>query len=100
MRPASPVPWPPAIRDAPARRWGYPSPLLGRPLTLAALAEFDREMTVEGTLDGLASARARGRVGGRPPKLDQAQRMLDNGGLTTGEIAGVVQNYRGPPADD
>ena len=47
---------------------------------LAALAAFDREAIVEGTLEGLASARARGRVGGRPPKLtqvqlDQAQRM-------------------------
>jgi DNA invertase Pin-like site-specific DNA recombinase len=62
---------------------------------LAALAEFDREMIVEGTLEGLASARARGRVGGRRPKLtgaklDQAQRMYDDGELTTGEIAGVV----------
>jgi DNA invertase Pin-like site-specific DNA recombinase len=62
---------------------------------LAALAEFDREMIVEGTLEGLASARARGRTGGRPPKLtgaklDQAQRMLDDGELTAGEIAGVV----------
>jgi Resolvase, N terminal domain/Helix-turn-helix domain of resolvase len=62
---------------------------------LAALAEFDREMIVEGTLEGLASARARGRVGGRPAKLtgaklDQAQRMLDDGELTAEEIAGVV----------
>jgi DNA invertase Pin-like site-specific DNA recombinase len=62
---------------------------------LAALAEFDREMIVEGTLEGLASARARGRVGGRPPKLtgaklDQAQRMYDEDKLTAGEIAGVV----------
>jgi DNA invertase Pin-like site-specific DNA recombinase len=62
---------------------------------LAALAEFDREMIVEGTLEGLASARARGRTGGRPPKLtgaklDQAQRMLDDGELTAEEIAGVV----------
>ncbi|GGN30039.1 hypothetical protein GCM10011609_87540 [Lentzea pudingi] len=32
---------------------------------LAALAEYDREMIVEGTMDGLAAARARGRVGGR-----------------------------------
>jgi DNA invertase Pin-like site-specific DNA recombinase len=31
---------------------------------LAALAEYDREMIVEGTLDGLDAARARGRVGG------------------------------------
>jgi DNA invertase Pin-like site-specific DNA recombinase len=62
---------------------------------LAALAEFDREMIVEGTLEGLASARARGRVGGRRPKLtgaklDQAQRMYDEDKLTGEEIAGVV----------
>jgi DNA invertase Pin-like site-specific DNA recombinase len=59
---------------------------------LAALAEFDREMIVEGTREGLASARARGRVGGRPPvlsqvQLDQAQRMYDEDGLTVEEIA-------------
>jgi DNA invertase Pin-like site-specific DNA recombinase len=39
----------------------------------AALAEFDREAVVEGTLDGLAAARARGRVGGRKPKLTALQ---------------------------
>ncbi|MFC4949072.1 recombinase family protein [Pseudonocardia sp. GCM10023141] len=51
---------------------------------LAALAEYDREMIVEGTLDGLAAARAHGRVGGRPPalsqrQLDQTQHMYDTG---------------------
>jgi DNA invertase Pin-like site-specific DNA recombinase len=40
---------------------------------MAALAEFDREAIVEGTLEGLAAARARGRVGGRPPGLTQLQ---------------------------
>ncbi|MDN5930998.1 MAG: recombinase family protein, partial [Pseudonocardia sp.] len=59
---------------------------------LAALAEYDREMIVEGTLDGLAAARARGRVGGRPPalsqrQLDQAQHMYDSGRHTVEEIA-------------
>ena len=59
---------------------------------LAALAEFDREAIIEGTLEGLASARARGRTGGRPPKLtqlqrDQAQRMYDAGELTVEQIA-------------
>jgi DNA invertase Pin-like site-specific DNA recombinase len=58
----------------------------------AALAEYDRELIVEGTLDGLAAARARGRVGGRPAKLtpqqlDQAQRLYDTGELTGDEIA-------------
>ena len=32
----------------------------------AALAEFIRELIVEGTREGLDAARARGRVGGRP----------------------------------
>ncbi|MET7996821.1 recombinase family protein [Amycolatopsis sp. NPDC005232] len=59
---------------------------------LAALAEYDREMIVEGTMDGLAAARSRGRVGGRPPvltqrQLDQAQRMYDAGEHTVAEIA-------------
>lgn len=59
---------------------------------LAALAEYDREMIVEGTMDGLAAARARGRVGGRPPalsarQLDQAQVMYDSGEHTVEEIA-------------
>lgn len=38
----------------------------------AALAEFERNLIRERTLAGLASARARGRDGGRPPKLDAA----------------------------
>jgi hypothetical protein len=59
---------------------------------LAALAEYDREMIVEGTMDGLAAARARGRVGGRPPalsqrQLDTAQQMYDSGKHTVEEIA-------------
>lgn len=36
---------------------------------LGAVAEFERDLIVEGTLDGLAAARARGKVGGRRPKL-------------------------------
>lgn len=49
-------------------------------------------MIVEGTPDGLAAARARGRVGGRPPalsqrQLDQAQLMYDSGEHTVDEIA-------------
>lgn len=35
----------------------------------AALAEFERELIVERTRAGLAAARARGRKGGRKPKL-------------------------------
>lgn len=36
----------------------------------AALAEFIRELIVAGTHEGLAAARARGRVGGRPTVVD------------------------------
>ncbi len=35
----------------------------------AALAEFERELIAERTIAGLASARARGRKGGRPYKM-------------------------------
>ena len=38
----------------------------------AALAEFERELIVERTRAGLAAARARGRQGGRPRKMDRA----------------------------
>jgi DNA invertase Pin-like site-specific DNA recombinase len=37
----------------------------------AALAEFERELIVERTRAGLAAARARGRMGGRPRKMDR-----------------------------
>ena len=36
----------------------------------AALAEFERELIIERTKAGLAAARARGRLGGRPRKMD------------------------------
>ena len=42
----------------------------------AALAEFEREMISERTVAGLASARARGRKGGRPFKMTSAKLRL------------------------
>ncbi len=39
-----------------------------------ALAEFERNLIAERTKAGLAAARARGRLGGRPPALDDKQR--------------------------
>jgi DNA invertase Pin-like site-specific DNA recombinase len=61
---------------------------------LAALAEYDRELIVEGTLDGLAAAKARGRVGGRPgvlsqDQLDVAQKMYDEDTHTVDQIAAM-----------
>ena len=38
----------------------------------ASLAEFERELIAERTRAGLAAARARGRAGGRPRKMDRA----------------------------
>ena len=43
---------------------------------LAALAESERELIVERTKAGLASARARGRSGGRKPKMTPAKLRL------------------------
>ena len=42
----------------------------------AALAEFERELITERTRAGLASARSRGRVGGRKPKMTPAKLRL------------------------
>jgi len=39
-----------------------------------ALAEFERNLIIERTKAGLAAARARGRLGGRPLALDEKQR--------------------------
>lgn len=58
----------------------------------AALAEFERGLIRERTLAGLASARAQGRKGGRPPALDAtglsaAKAMLHSPDLSVAEIA-------------
>jgi DNA invertase Pin-like site-specific DNA recombinase len=77
---------------------------------LAALDEFQRELIVEGTNEGLASARARGRTGGRKPKLTPAQaaqvrKLYDSREMTVQEIGeqyGItresVYRYLNPPA--
>ena len=41
---------------------------------IAAMAEFEHSMMVARTKDGLAAARARGRLGGRKPKLTELQK--------------------------
>jgi DNA invertase Pin-like site-specific DNA recombinase len=41
-----------------------------------SFAEFERNLIVERTKIGLASARARGRIGGRPPKIDEEKMKL------------------------
>lgn len=59
---------------------------------LSVLAEYQRELIVANTRDGLAAARARGRVGGRKPGLspDQAeiaQQLYDARTKTVQQIA-------------
>jgi DNA invertase Pin-like site-specific DNA recombinase len=58
----------------------------------AAFAEFERELIVERTHAGLAAARARGRLGGRPTvmtpeRLAAAQAMHESGDYKVAEIA-------------
>ena len=60
-----------------------------------ALAEFERELIHERTQAGLAAARARGRVGGRPTvwtqdKLRTARAMRDSGDYDVSSIAKVL----------
>jgi DNA invertase Pin-like site-specific DNA recombinase len=59
---------------------------------MAAMAEFEREIIVERTRSGLAAARARGRVGGRKPKMTprtvrMAAALMADRSSTVGEIA-------------
>ncbi|WP_331746928.1 recombinase family protein (plasmid) [Streptomyces halstedii] len=61
----------------------------------AALAEFIRELIVAGTHEGLAAARARGRVGGRPSVVDEdliraARDMLPNPASSVTSIAKIL----------
>ncbi|WP_326646039.1 recombinase family protein [Streptosporangium sp. NBC_01755] len=61
----------------------------------AALAEFIRELIVEGTNEGLAAARARGQRLGRPPAMDaemveRARRLLAQPEETVSSIAKLL----------
>src|SRR5438128_703067 len=67
---------------------------------LSVLAEFRREPIIANTRDGLAAARARGRTGGRRPKLtadqiETAQRLNDEGRHTMQQIANILGVKRG-----
>jgi DNA invertase Pin-like site-specific DNA recombinase len=61
----------------------------------SALAQFEREIIIERSRAGVAAARARGRVGGRPAimttaKLATARRLREGHDHTLEEIAGVI----------
>lgn len=51
----------------------------------AALAEFERELIAERTRAGLAAARARGRRGGRPRKMDRAMLRMAMNAMASSE---------------
>ena len=61
----------------------------------AALSEFERNLIRERTQAGLAAARARGRAGGRKPKLDDRQKREIKALLRDPDIrvAEVARNY-------
>ena len=66
---------------------------------MAALAEMERDLIRERTCAGLAAARARGRRGGRHPKLTQhqlahAQRLLADPAVTVTEVAATFKVAR------
>ena len=75
----------------------------------AALAEFERDLIRDRTKAGLAAARARGRLGGRPRALSRdqvsaARGMYDQQDMTVaqiGEVLGVSRAtiYRALAAD-
>ena len=78
----------------------------------ALMAEYEAALIQERTMAGLAAARARGRTGGRKPKMTpeltgKAQRMYDAKIFTMAEIAAscgvtpmtVYRNIRVRPAD-
>ncbi|MEU1819350.1 hypothetical protein ABZ543_29825 [Streptomyces roseifaciens] len=85
---------------------------------LSVLAELQRELIVANTDDKLASARARGRVGGRRPKptpdqAELAQQLYDAREKTVQQIADMFngprstvyghldrEKHRAPPAEE
>lgn len=61
----------------------------------SALAQFERDLVIERTTAGLAAARARGRVGGRPKKLTEqqaatARSLYEAKNMTVTEIGQVL----------
>ena len=67
--------------------------LLDNPAVLSALCQFERDLTVQRTNEGLTSARARGRKGGRPPKdaktMEKALKLYDAKAHSIAEICEI-----------
>lgn len=66
---------------------------------LSAVAQFERDLILERTRAGLAAARARGRVGGRPLKMSlekvaRARELMETGELNADEVAATLKVSR------
>ena len=78
------------IRDRP---WLDTTTPQGRLLftIFSGVSQFERELIRERTMEGLASARARGRMGGRPGKdkkiVEQALTLYDSKAYSVDEIS-------------
>ena len=61
---------------------------------LSALSQFERDLTVQRTNEGLISARARGRVGGRPKidskTINKALKLYDSKAYSIKEICMLI----------
>lgn len=61
---------------------------------MAALSQFERDVTHDRIMEGLAAARARGRVGGRPRtdtgKLSKALKLYDAGSHSVREVCDIT----------
>lgn len=66
---------------------------------LGAVAQFERDLILDRTRAGLAAARARGRVGGRPLKMSlekvaRARELIASGELNSDEVAATLKVSR------
>lgn len=66
---------------------------------LSALCQFERDLTVQRTNEGLTAARARGRKGGRPPAdkkaIEKALKLHDSKAVSVSEICQVCNISQG-----
>jgi len=66
---------------------------------MAALAQFERDVTHSRVMEGIAAAKARGRVGGRPrtdpKKLEKALRLYDSNSYSVREITEITTVSQG-----